>query len=52
MNNININFGCIREFYFVAIENIKRLKPRLVSANSRNDISHRGYWNSVDIGFK
>jgi len=25
--------------------------PRLVRASRRNDTSHRGYWNSVDIGF-
>jgi len=26
-------------------------KPRFVGASSRNDTSHKGYRNSVDIGF-
>jgi len=31
---------------------LKKMKrnPRLLRASSRNDTSHRGYWNSVDIG--
>jgi len=37
-----------------ALKKMKRRKAlclSLVRANSRNDNSHRGYWNSVDIGF-
>jgi len=33
----------------VALGSVKLLK--LVRARSRNDTSHRGYWNSVAIGF-
>jgi len=35
-----------------ALKKMKRHKsPMLVRASSRNDTSHRGYWNSVDIIF-
>ena len=34
-----------------ALKNIKRQSPRHVRASSINDTSHRGYWNSVNIGF-
>jgi len=34
---------------------LKKMKrhesPRIVGAGSRNDTSHRGYWNPVDIRF-
>jgi len=33
-----------------ALKQMKRHKAQLVTASSRNDRSHRGYWNSVDIG--
>jgi len=43
---------CIRiDEAAAALKKIKRQSPRLVRATSRNDTSHRGYWNSVDIGF-
>ena len=43
---------CIRiDEVAAALKKIKRLSPRLVRASSRNDTSHRGYWNSLDIGF-
>ena len=29
---------------------LKKMK-RIVGAGSRNDTSHRGYWNTVDIRF-
>jgi len=34
-----------------ALKKMKRQSPSFVRASSRNDTSHRGYWNSVDIGF-
>jgi len=34
-----------------ALIKMKRQSPRLIKASSRNDTSHRGYWNSVDTGF-
>jgi len=34
-----------------ALKKIKRQSPSRVTASSRNDTSHRGYWNSVDKGF-
>ena len=32
-------------------EDDKAQSPRIVRAGSRNDTSHKGYWNTVDIGF-
>jgi len=32
-----------------ALKEMKRQSLRLVRASSRNDTSHRGYWNSLDI---
>jgi len=32
-----------------ALEKMKRQSSRFVRVSSRNDISHSGYWNSVDI---
>jgi len=35
-----------------ALKKMKRHQtPGFVRACSRNDTNHRGYWNSVDIGF-
>jgi len=34
-----------------ALKKMKRQSPTFVRASSRNDTSHGGYWNSVDIGF-
>jgi len=43
---------CIRiDKALTALKKMKRQSSRFVRASSRNDTSHRGYWNSVDIGF-
>jgi len=43
---------CIRiDEVAAALRKMKRQSPRLVRSNSRNDTSHRGYSNSVAIGF-
>jgi len=43
---------CIRiDDVATALKNMERQSPSLVMASGRNDTSHRGYWNSVDIGF-
>ena len=43
---------CIRiDEVAAALKKMKRYKPKLVRASSRNDTNHKGYWNSVNIGF-
>jgi len=33
------------------LKKMKRQKPQPCQPSSRNDINHRGCWNSLDIGF-
>ena len=41
---------CIRiDEVAAALKRMKRQIPMFVTASSRNDTNHRGYWNSVDI---
>ena len=43
---------CIRiDEVSAALKKTKRRKASSVKASSRNDTSHRGYWNSVNTGF-
>jgi len=44
--------NCIRiNEVAAALKKMKRRSTRFVRACSRNDTSHTGYWNSVEIGF-
>jgi len=43
---------CIRiDEVAAALKKMKGQSPRLVRVRCRNGTSHRGYWNSWDIGF-
>jgi len=43
---------CIRiDEVAAALKKMKRQSPRFARPSSRNDTSHRGYWNPVDIVF-